>query len=156
MPRIREKVSPIIKTYIWFYRFISITFGGITINSNQKLSINRYLKYYGYFTAILIILFNILSIYLWTSSKTMAELYNLGSIVPYFITITAYSLQLINVSANFWFLNRNGIKFFEIFYNYEIEFNRNQIILFIIWICHILLYMALLIYKLFSIKHGLV
>jgi hypothetical protein len=86
----------------------------------------------------------------------MAELYNFGSIVPYFIAITANLLELINVSANFWFLNRNGIKFFEIFYNYEIEFNRNQIILFIIWICHLLLYMALLIYKIFSIKHGLV
>jgi hypothetical protein len=154
MPRIREKVSPIIKTYIWFYRIISITFGGITINSNQKISINRYLKYYGYFATILTTLFNIFSIYLIFNSKTLAVLYNFDSILLYIISIIANVLQIIYVSANLWFLNRNGIKFFEIFYNYEIEFNRNQIILFIIWIFHILQPIGLFIYSISSDIYG--
>jgi hypothetical protein len=155
MPRISAKVSPIIKIYIWFYRFINITFGGITINSNQKLSINKYLKYYGYFAAITITLLNIFIIASIIVSKTMVSLYNLGSIMPYFMSITTQVLQVFQVLANLWFLNRNGIKFFEIFYNYEIDFNKNQIILIIIWICHILLAIGIGFYNFFSKNYGL-
>jgi len=84
----------------------------------------------------------------------MDFLHNFDSILPYIISITTNVLEIIYVSANFWFLNRNGIKFFEIFYNYEIEFNRNQIILFIIWICHILQPIGLFIYSISSDIYG--
>jgi len=114
-----------------------MTFGGIAINSEDKLYINKYLKYYGYCGLILIPLSNIIALYV-TMSKIPLDK-NPGLIVTYYILLLTNGFQVIHVSANLWFMNRNGFRFFEIFYNRKMELNKNHIIVFITWICHILL-----------------
>ncbi len=53
-----RKVSIIIKIFIWFYRLIGLTFGGLVISSNEKLVSNKLLKRYGILTFILLSILN--------------------------------------------------------------------------------------------------
>jgi len=137
MAPIPSKTSKITKFLIWFYRVLFMTFGGIAINSEDKLYINKYLKYYGYCGLILIPLSNIIAFYISMSKIPLDK--NPGLVVTYYVSLLINGLQVFHVSANLWFMNRNGFRFFEIFYNRKIELNKNQIIIFITWICHILL-----------------
>lgn len=124
------------RCFIWFYRVLSITFGGIAINSNNRLYINKYLKYYGYFGTFLITITNLYAFQEIATSQTMTS--NTVRSVLYCLSIITNALNLIHVSVNLWFLNRNGRKLLEIIYNFKIDPNRSQILLIIIWICHVL------------------
>ena len=61
----------IIKVYLWYYRLLQTTFGGLRINSNGQLFTNIYLKYYGYFALILIITSEIYTGYLLYQTNIM-------------------------------------------------------------------------------------
>jgi len=143
MLRICPKVSFFKRTIIWFYRFISITFGGIAINSNGNLYINKYFKYYGFFGGFLITFLNITAftitiILLQTDSQHGSE-----SINSYFTLMLKSGSELLHMSVSLWFLIRNGFRFIEILFKLKMGVNKNRILLFIIWIFHILLPIAI-------------
>jgi hypothetical protein len=148
MKFLRSKCPIIIKIYLWYYRLLQ-TFGGLIIDSNGKLATNKYLKYYGYIVAIFITASNILGHYLVLQSKLIVSLYNSGYVLTYYFFITLCVINKIRVFANLWFLQFNGIKFFEIFYHYKVERRKNLYILFTLWILHILISIIVGTYYLF-------
>ncbi len=154
MPKICSKVSFMIRAYIWFYRIFFITFGGITINSSNKLSINKYLKYYGWIGYIIATFAEILGYFYLNFSEQLKLnlLYNSSSdlaIIYYAMCLTSF-LQLFHINLNHLFLNQNGFKFFEIFYQQKISLNKYKNIISIIWIIHILLAIIFVVYGLMT------
>jgi hypothetical protein len=51
MLKINSKVALIGRAYIWFYRILELTFGGVSIDSKNKFYVNKYLKYYGFLSS---------------------------------------------------------------------------------------------------------
>ncbi len=108
MPKICSKVPLTTRTYIWLYRLIFITFGGVWIDSNGKLTVNKYLKYLGYFGFIEMTIFNILGfIYFRVTLKTAFS--DSESLAPYYMTFSTTLMQILHILVNLWYLNRNGI-----------------------------------------------
>ncbi len=108
MPKICSKVPLTTRTYIWLYRFICITFGGVWIDSNGKLTVNKYLKYLGYFGFIVMTICTILGfIYVRKTLKTVFS--DLESLTPYYMTFSTNLMQILHISVNLWYLNRNGM-----------------------------------------------
>jgi len=142
------KVSSIMKIYIWLYRPFGLTFGGIVVKSSGKLGINYLIKYYGYFMAILITISGIHNIIGSLYVSEMNSLVESGRILLYCVLIFKRSLRLVLVIGNLFYLNHNGIEFFEVFYRFQLT--RNQLILFIIWICHVLTPLGMVIFFVIS------
>jgi len=131
-------VSVYVKIQIWFYRIFFITFGGVAIDPNKKLYINKYWKYYGYLSAILFTIFNIYTYFITSNSPAVRSMYDKRSATPFYMINLMLFTQSFHISANIWYLNLNGIKFVEVFYRSDVkEYTRNGILL-LIWICHIL------------------
>jgi hypothetical protein len=139
MPRICLKVLFSKRTIIWFYRFISITFGGIAVNSNGNLCINKYFKYYGFFGGFLITFLNVIAFTITISLLQTNSQQN----VNIFTAMLKTGSELLHISVSLWFLIRNGFRFIEILFKLKMGINKNRILLFIIWIFHILLSIAI-------------
>jgi hypothetical protein len=150
-----NKYLLIIKIYFWYYRLLQTTFGGLTIDSNGQLATNKYLKYYGYIVGLLITAIDIMNLYFIVQSEFVVSIYNSGHILTYYFCITFNIIAEIRVLANLWFLQFNGIKFFEIFYHYKTERTKNLFLLFTLWILHILIHIIFGVYQFFS-RHGLI
>jgi len=135
----KPKVSPIMKAYVWFYRIIGITFGGIAFNNEGKLYVNKYLTYYGYSTAVFITTSNIFGFIYAMKSREVTEIYNSGQVIVYLCGLLTSCLQVFHVLVNLWYLNRNGIKFLNTFYEYKMRIKKNQFLIFIIWVLHIVI-----------------
>jgi len=131
-----SKVSSIMKIYIWLYRLLGLTFGGIVINSSGKLGVNYLIKYYGYLIAIFISISSIYSLVGSLHIHEMIPLFESGKILLY-VLIFKRSLRSMLVIGNLFYLNLNGFEFFEVFYRFQLT--RNQFILFVIWICHVII-----------------
>jgi hypothetical protein len=145
-----NKYPLIIKIYLWYYRLLQTTFGGLTIDSNGQLAINKYLKYYGYIVGLLITAINIYGLYIIIHSNLIVSIYNSGHILTYYLCITFRIIEEIRFLANLWFLQFNGIKFFEIFYHYKVERKKHLYLFFTLWILHILIPIILGVYQFLS------
>jgi hypothetical protein len=152
MTRINSKVALIARAYIWFYRILGITFGGISIDSENKFFINKYLKYYGFLYNIVIILYNITGFLVISTSEEILAAYKYGQIWVYWVIVLINLLLLFQIMVNLWYLNLNGMKFIEIFVQYDMKIGKNQIIIFIIWICHIIIPFVGMFYYLYTSK----
>jgi hypothetical protein len=139
MSKINSKVALIAKAYIWFYRILGITFGGVSIDAENNLFINKYLKYYGVLCTIGIILYNIIGFIIFSTSDDFMAIYKSGQIIVYCLEALTHFLTIFQIMVNLWYLNLNGMKFMEIFVQYDMKIRKNQIIIFIIWICHIII-----------------
>jgi hypothetical protein len=146
-----NKYPLIIKIYLWYYRLLQTTFGGLTIDSNGQLETNKYLKYYGYIVGLLITATDVIyGIYVVFQSDIIVSIYNSGHILTYYLCITFCIIEKIRFLANLWFLQFNGIKFFEIFYHYKTERTKYLYLLFTLWILHILIPIIFGVYQFFS------
>jgi hypothetical protein len=134
-----NKYPLIIRIYLWYYRLLQTTFGGLTIESNGQLATNKYLKYYGYIVGLLITASDIYGLYVIFQSEFVASIYNSGHYLTYYLCTTFSIIEEIRFLTNFWFLQFNGIKFFEIFYQYKVERRKTLYLLFTFWILHILI-----------------
>jgi hypothetical protein len=132
------KNSIAFRIYIWLYRLLFITFGGITIRTKETLTVNKFLKIYGYFGGIIITLLNIIYVIYVKNSKQMSDLYESGFVLIYYLIALKLGLQSLHISAIVWYLNRNGFMFFKISNDIKISI-KSKYLLFIAWICHILL-----------------
>jgi len=155
MPFLCRKCPLLIKIYIWYYRLLQTTFGGLTINSSGQLTTNKYLKYYGYISGLMITSIDILAVYLLFQTHVMKSLYNSGLTSTYYLAIVLQVAQRFRVIVNLWFLQFNGIEFFQIFYHYKIERRKNKYLLFMIWICHMLMPIVIIGYQLYPIRNVL-
>jgi len=138
MTRINSKVVLIARAYIWFYRIIGLTFGGVSINSENKFFVNKYLKYYGFSFFIVATLCNIIGFFIISTSDKILAVYRSGQVMAYCLGVLINLLLVFQITVNFWYLNLKGMKFMEIFVQYNMKIRKNQIIIFIIWICHII------------------
>jgi hypothetical protein len=150
MKILSNKYPLIIRIYLWYYRLLQITFGGLTIDSNGQLATNKYLKYYGYIVGLLITATDILSLYFVLQSKLVVSIYNSGHILTYYLCIAFSIIEEIRFLANLWFLQFNGIKFFEIFYHYKVERRKYLYLFFTLWILHILVPIIFAVYQFLS------
>jgi hypothetical protein len=139
MTRINSKVALIARAYIWFYRILGITFGGVSIDSENNFYVNKYLKYYGLLYTIVITLYNITGFLVFSTSDEVLAAYKYGQVMAYWVVILTNLLLIFQIMVNLWYLNLNGMKFIEIFHQYDMNIGKNQIIIFIIWICHIII-----------------
>jgi hypothetical protein len=133
------------RIYIWLYRLLFITFGGITIRTKEKLTVNKFVKIYGYFGGITITLFNIIYFIYIKNSKQMSQLYESGLVFTYYLIELKLGLQSLHISAIVWYLNRNGFIFFKNLNDIKISIKKSKYLLFIVWICHILLPIAVVV-----------
>ncbi len=123
MPKIIAKVPLTIRFYIWLYRTLFITFGGVMIDSNGKLTVNKYLKFLGYFGFIAMTISTILG-FVHQKNSNMAAFSDSKSVKPRYMTGLSTLMQILHISVNLWYINRNGIKsvfkiykkFIEIFF----------------------------------------
>jgi len=152
MTRINSKVVLIARAYIWFYRILGLTFGGVSINSENKFFVNKYLKYYGIFSSILITLFYINGIIVSLTSEEILAVYKYGQDMIYWVGVLTNLFLTIQIIVNLWFLNLNSTNFMEILVQYKLKIGKNQIIIFIIWICHIIIPFVGIFYGLYSSK----
>ncbi len=138
MSKINSKVTLIARAYIWFYRIIGITFGGVSIDSENKLFFSKYLKYYGFLFSIIATLYNITGFLVFSTSDQFLAVYRSGQVMAYCLGFLINFLVVFQIIVNIWYLNLNGIKFMEVYVQYDLNIRKNQIIIFIIWICHII------------------
>ncbi len=136
MHEMNQKVSLIIKIYIWFYRLIGMTFGELVINSNEKLVSNKLLKYYGILTLILLLISKFYGLKNGLKSPQLISSYESGFMTLYLMILLIMILRISLIFLNYLYSNLKGIEFFYALKN--IEINRNQRILFALWIVHIL------------------
>jgi hypothetical protein len=108
MPKICSKVPLTTRTYIWLYRIFHITFGGVWIDSNGKLIVNKYLKYLGYYGFLVMTISNILG-FIYVRARLETVFSGLESLTPYYVTFSKTLMQILHISVNLWYLNRNGI-----------------------------------------------
>jgi hypothetical protein len=145
----RSKCPLIIRIYLWYYRLLQTTFGGLMINSNGQLATNKHLRYYGLIVELLITATEILGLYLVIKSNLVVEIYNSGYVLTYYLSIIFSVIEKIRVFANLWFLHSNGIEFFEIFYHHKIERRINLYLLLTLWVSHILIPIIFGLYEIF-------
>jgi hypothetical protein len=145
-----SKYPVIIKIYLWYYRLLQTTFGGLTIDSNGQLATNKYLKYYGFIAGLFITATDILGLYLVIHSDFIVAIYTSGYILTYYFIIIHLIIENIRVFFNLWYLQFNGIKFFKIFFHYKVKKRKNLYLLLILWISHILIPLAFGVYLLLS------
>jgi len=88
-------------------------------------------------------------------SNLFTAIYTSGHILTYYFSIIFCIIEKIRVFANLWFLQFNGIEFFDIFYHYKVERRKNFYLLFTLWILHILTPISFGVYQLF-LPHELV
>jgi hypothetical protein len=135
---LNSKVALIARAYIWFYRLLGLTFGGISINSENKFFVNKYLKYYGFLFSTIATLYNIIGFFIISTSDEILAVYRSGQVMAYCLGALINLLLVFQILVNIWYLNLKGMKFMEIFVQYDMNIRKNQIIIFIIWICHII------------------
>jgi hypothetical protein len=152
MTRINSKAALIARAYIWFYRILGLTFGGVSIDSENKLFVNKYLKYYGFLCCIVATLHNITVFIIFATSDEILVAYKYGQVMAYWVVILTNLLLIFQITVNLWYLNLNGMKFVEIFVQYDMNIGKNQIIIFIIWICHIIIPFVRMLYYLYTSK----
>jgi hypothetical protein len=150
MAQIDSKVALIARVYIWFYRILGFTFGGVSIDSENKLFVNKYLKYYGFFWSIVATLYNITGLIVLSTSDQILAIYKSGQVIAYCLCFLIGFLSVFQIIVNIWYLNLKGIKFMEIFVQYDLNIKKNQIIIFIIWICHIITPFVGVLYTLYT------
>src|SRR5882724_439232 len=66
---LNKKVLYFISVLLWFHRILGLTFGGLSIDSNGRIFVNKYYKFYGYFMIALVI-----SITTWTNIYSIVNL----------------------------------------------------------------------------------
>jgi len=152
MSKIKSKVTLIARAYIWFYRIIGITFGGVNIDSENKLFFSKYLKYYGFLFSIVATLYNITGFLVFSTSDQFLAVYRSGQVMAYCLSFLISFLVVFQIIVNIWYLNLKGIKFMKIFVQYDLNIRKNHIIIFIIWICHIIIPFVGIFYDLYSSK----
>jgi hypothetical protein len=150
MSKIDSKVALIAKAYIWFYRILGLTFGGVSIDSENKFYVNKYLKYYGLLSSIGITLYNITGFIIFATSDEILDVYKSGQVMAYCLGILTYFLTIFQIIVNLWYLNLNGMKFIEIFVRCDLNIRKNQVIIFIIWICHMIIPFVGIFYGLYA------
>jgi hypothetical protein len=147
MSKFISKVSLIIRAYIWLNRMLFITFGGAKIDSNGELIPNKYLKFYGYLSFTIFTTWNFFGLIYFNYSEEMIIIYKSDPKILYYMTSFVTITQMIHMTANLWYINRNGFRFFEIFYRHKMSIKKNKFILSILWICHILIPVVVVIYS---------
>jgi hypothetical protein len=152
MSKIDSKFALIARAYIWFYRILGITFGGVSIDSENNFYVNKYLKYYGFLYTIVITLCSVTVFLVFSTSDEVLDAYKHGQVMTYWVVVLTSLLLIFQVMVNLWYLNLNGIKFIEIFVQYDMNIKKNQIIIFIIWICHIIIPFVGISYRLYASK----
>ncbi len=108
MPKFCPKVPITTRTYIWLYRTLYITFGGVWIDLNGNLTVNKYLKYLGYF-GFIVMTISITLGFIYVCGTLKTALSDLESLTPYYISCSTILMQILHISVNLWYLNRNGI-----------------------------------------------
>jgi hypothetical protein len=100
MSKIDSKVALIAKAYIWFYRILGLTFGGVSIDSENKFYVNKYLKYYGLLSSIGITLYNITGFIIFATSDEILDVYKSGQVMAYCLGILTYFLTIFQIIVN--------------------------------------------------------
>jgi hypothetical protein len=136
---LNSKVALMARAYIWFNRLLGLTLGGVSIDSENKFFVNKYLKYYGFLCSIVATLCNIIGFFIFSTSDQILATYRSGQVMTYWAVVLTNLSLIFQIMVNLWYLNLNGTKFMEIFIHYNSNIRKNQIIIFIIWICHIII-----------------
>ena len=92
-----------VKTFLWYYRILHTTFGGLTIDSKDKLSINKYWKAYGLIFGLLIGIWNCISIYFFGRTKVMTDLYHSKFTTTYYLFLALKALVEIRLPIHILF-----------------------------------------------------
>jgi len=124
---------------ITYYRVIGITFGGITVDkSSGKFNSNLFLKFYGIVSGIGLSAMSLFASYLCLSLPEVSVLRQSDmKNIYYFITIWCL-LTNAQIVINITFLNRIGIKLYEIIEKYPMHNKLHLAVFFILWFSHII------------------
>ena len=140
-----------VRIFLWYYRILHTTFGGLTIDSSG-LSVNKYWKTYGFIFGIASGIWNCVTIYLFQSAPIMRALYDSGFVTNYYMSLILKAFVEMRCILLFWYLQIHGIEFFRTFFIYRIDKSKTLCKLFFIWILHILVPIAVGIYQLYQLR----
>jgi hypothetical protein len=147
MRKINSKFPLMIRAYILLNRMLFITFGGVNIDSTGVIVLNKYLKYCGYFSFTIFTTANFFGFIYFALSEEMAIIYKSDSKILYYMICLITITKQLHMTANLWYLNRNGFRFFQIFSRHKMSNKKNKFFLSMLWICHILMPIVLVVYN---------
>ena len=106
----------IMRFFLWFHRLTGLTFGGLDIDSNGKISVNKFYKIYGYIILVITIVYDIYHKIWMVNSEFTQEVISGKSfptlkILPYIIGSVFNFLKW----SILFFVNIFGFRFFSIF-----------------------------------------
>ena len=111
----------IIQILLWFHRITGLTFGGLSIDSNGKTSVNKFFKFYGYLLVVLMIIYDIYtlsSMFVMKVKGVHTEQTEMSATLPVFIPYLFFSIAVSLTSLKsltLFFFNIFGYKLFAIF-----------------------------------------
>ena len=138
---------PMLTMYLWFYRLIGITFGGISIGHNGKFCISKSLNFFGYCYAIAFSIGFVATFIYTMSTDRFHSLYSDSSRTVYWAIVFYYSSKLVHIVINLLYLNRKGSILLNVFVDFKMKTGRNQTILFGVWTLHLVIPIVALIYS---------
>lgn len=138
---------PMMGLYLWFYRLIGITFGGLSMTSDGKLHINKSLKYYGLGFAV-VFGFGFITAFLYTlTTDRFRSLYKNSGKAVYYAVIFFYTSKLANNLIILLYLNRKGSALLKVFADFKMKTGTNQKIIFFGWLLHLVVPIFTLIHS---------
>ena len=151
MKYLNDKYSQIIRVLLYFHRIIGITFGGLVITPEGRLTVNTFYKIYGYIPIGIII---VIHFYFAITSKFNNEdefkfFGKKANLVPWLF----YTMNLMQLTWKLLFMyviNRHGFKLIKITVdvlkdNIKTKINWKIIIIFLIRLTHILVLLVITI-----------
>lgn len=105
----------IARLLLWFHRILGLTFGGLVIDSNGKLSFNKYYKYYGYLVLIAFVSYDSIHFIIIHSQEMIevSEKSKISKSVPYILASVGMAWNAYKI-VNLYHFNRHGMKFIKI------------------------------------------
>ena len=101
------------KFFIWYFRLIGVTFGGIQVKGINHYVSNKWLRYYGYLATICYTLVMSYVIHKRMNDPDILLIYNNGFRLIYYLNSVILSMDIIQIVINQWYLNSNAIHMIE-------------------------------------------
>ena len=128
---------------IFFYRFLGITFGGVSIDKNGKIIKSNFWYHFGWFGFVL---FSILTMLFIIVSVTTDNAFKPNNLTMYWITIIIWFIILISMICSIIIINQKyGFKILKMLMKHSlIEYTKLRLVK-IIWIVHLLTFFIIFI-----------
>jgi len=129
------------KVILWFLRIFGVTFGGLSIDSNGRIFVNKCYKFYGYIIIFIFVSLEIIKCYAWM--RMVLTSHRPINVTLFALSYTMGILQSLQILSTLYTLNVQGFKIIKLCYHYMdirilAKFKFKLVLIFIFWIFQII------------------